>query len=126
MSDPASPFPITAASPWWFRRAGLLSWIGATLLLLAASGILFFLVHARDDVVILRYNAYLGIDLLGVWWQIFLVPAVAYFFVLANTALVFLLNRRGYPEAAWLMSVGNWFIAAATLVVAAALSFINV
>ncbi len=121
-----APLPTAAASPWWRRRFWLLTWMGATVLHLAAAGILYFLVHARDDVVILRYNAYLGIDLLGVWWQIFLVPAVAYFFVLANTALILVLNRRGYPDTAWLLSLGNWLIAASTVVVAAALAFINV
>lgn len=118
--------PLQPDAPWWLRRYGLMSLIGATVLHLVASGLLFFLVRAREDIVILRYNAYLGVDLLGAWWQIFLVPGVTYFFVLTNVLLLQLLDRRGYSEVALLFALGNWFISGATLIVAVALSFINI
>lgn len=112
--------------PRWLKHFGWASFLGSTALHLAAVGILIFWVHGRDDVVILRYNAYLGVDLLGVWWQLFLVPAVTYCFVLINLVLMMLLDRRGYRPVALLLAFGNWLIAAAALVAAAALAFINV
>lgn len=117
---------VAPPTPFWLRHFTALSFGGALLVHLLAAGMLFFLIQSRDEVVILRYNAYLGIDLLGVWWQVFLVPAVTFFFVLINTLLMWLLKERQYPEAVFLLGLGNWVLSGAMLIVAIALSFINV
>lgn len=122
----STPPLTTPLAPWWRRRFGIVSFTAATLLHLAAISILLLSVRSGSAVVILRYNSYLGVDLLGVWWQIFLVPAVTYFFVLVNLVLMELLTRRDFGEIALLLALGNWFISGATVVVAAALAFINI
>lgn len=111
---------------WLTRFAVRISLGGSTLLHLIAVGLLWWLVQSREDLVILRYNAYLGIDLLGVWWQLFLVPGVTFFFVLFNTGLSRLLTKRGYPTLGGLLLFGNLLLSGAAVVVALALSFINV
>lgn len=111
---------------WWQKYFVTLSFLIALLAHLVSIGLLFFLVRSREEVVILRYNAYLGIDLLGVWWQLFLVPAITFFFVLVNTLLMWVLKRRAYPEAAWILAFGTVVLSGAVVVVAFALSFINV
>ncbi len=122
MMPPRSPM---AETTWFLRFAWSLS-AGASLLLHgAAIGLLWWFVRPREDLVILRYNAYLGIDLLGVWWQIFLVPALTFFFVLVNLGIAQLVLRRGYPSVAALFLLGSLLLSLAVLVVAATLSFIN-
>ncbi|TXH02576.1 MAG: hypothetical protein E6R05_03930 [Candidatus Moraniibacteriota bacterium] len=115
------------ALPHWLARFAVrLSLIGSVLIHLVAIGLLWWLVQSREDLVILRYNAYLGIDLLGVWWQLFLVPGVTFFFVLFNTGLSRLLTKRGYSTLGGLLLFGNLLLSGAAVVVALALSFINV
>jgi hypothetical protein len=127
--NPLSHFFQTrdVALPHWLTRFAVrLSLIGSILLHLIAIGLLWWLVQSREDLVILRYNAYLGIDLLGVWWQLFLVPGVTFFFVLFNTGLSRLLTKRGYSTLGGLLLFGNLLLSGAAVVVALALSFINV
>ncbi len=119
-------FPIEGTSPFWLRHFRLISFLSVTLIHIVECGILYWSIRSREEVVILRYNAYLGIDLLGVWWQLFVIPAVSYFFVLTNLLLIELLRRRGYEKLAFLLVCGNWFLAGATVVATLALSFINV
>lgn len=119
-------FPIEGTSPFWLRHFRLISFLSVTLIHIVVCGILYWSIRSREEVVILRYNAYLGIDLLGVWWQLFVIPAVSYFFVLTNLLLIELLRRRGYEKLAFLLVCGNWFLAGATVVATLALSFINV
>lgn len=111
---------------WMAERRWLISFGGAFLLHGVAAGILWWLVQSRDELVILRYNAYLGIDLLGVWWQLFLVPAVSFFFVLVNLGLARLLWHRGYRTATNLFLVGIILLSGTIVVAALALAFINV
>lgn len=119
-------FSSNAEKPWLLRYAWSISWFLTVILHVAASGILFWSIRAREDLVILRYNAYLGIDLLGVWWQVFLVPGITFLFVLINFLMAKLLFSRGYPGVAALFLLGSILLSGSIVVVAATLSFINI
>src|SRR5665647_2127684 len=74
---------------------------------------LLFLLHAiivgalaiffrpSDNHVILRYNVYFGIDLLGAWWQVYLLPVLSLAFLLANLSFAHRFLKRGE----WLLSI---------------------
>lgn len=112
---------------YWIQRfTWPIVWLAIILIHLAAVGIIFWSVESREDLVILRYNAYLGIDLLGVWWQLFLMPAITFIFSLFNFLLAKLLFGRGYPGVASLFLIGSILLSLAMGVVAATLSFINI
>lgn len=108
------------------RFAWPIVWVTTVLLHGGASGLLFWSIHSREELVILRYNAYLGIDLLGMWWQVFLMPALTFFFVLVNLGMAKILFSRGQPGAAALFLLGSVLLSAALMVAAIALSFINI
>lgn len=113
-------------SSFWLHHFRLVSFLAVTLIHIVICGFLYWSIHAREEVVILRYNAYLGINLLGVWWQLFVIPALSYFFVLVNFLLSELLRRGGHSKLAFLLICGNWLITSASVIAAMALSFINV
>lgn len=48
---------------------------------------LAFFVRPQQSIVIVHYNVYFGVDLIGDWAQIFVVPSVALAFVIVNTFL---------------------------------------
>lgn len=117
---------LQTEKPWLLRYAWPISWLLAVVLHGVASGVLFWSIRSREDLVILRYNAYLGIDLLGIWWQVFLMPGITFFFVLINFMMAKLLFTRGYPWVAALFLIGSILLSGSVVVVAATLSFINI
>lgn len=119
-------FDLEGEKPWLLRQAWSITWALTFIFHGAAVGLLYWFVQSRDDLVILRYNAYLGIDLLGVWWQLFLMPALTFLFVLINLLLAKLLFSRGYPGVATLFMLGSILLSGSVVVVAATLAFINI
>ncbi len=112
--------------PLIIRHAWPIVWLLVLTLHVIAFGILFWSVRSTEDLIILRYNAYLGIDLLGVWWQVYLMPALTFLFVLINLGMAKLLIVRGYPNVAALFLIGSILLAGSVVVVAGTLSFINI
>lgn len=110
----------------WTRHFYLISFVAITAVHALACGALYWSIHSQEEVVILRYNAYLGVDLLGVWWQLFLIPAVSYFFILINFLLIQILNSRQYNKLSLLLILGSWLVTGSSVVAILALSFINV
>ncbi len=119
-------FSLGQATSLWAHNFRLISFLAMTMVHILACGALYWSIHSQEEVVILRYNAYLGIDLLGVWWQLFLIPAVSYFFILINFLLIQILDSRGYNKLALLLILGSWFVTGSSVVAIIALSFINV
>ncbi|TXG75847.1 hypothetical protein E6Q11_06325 [Candidatus Dojkabacteria bacterium] len=122
----AQSFHSSAFGGWLKRFAWPIVWLTVILLHVGAVAVIFWSVESREDLVILRYNAYLGINLLGVWWQLFLMPAITFVFTLLNFLLAKLLFGRGYPGVAALFLIGSVLLSLAMVVVAATLSFINI
>ncbi len=122
----AQLFTSSTIGNWLQRSTWLIVWSIVIVVHVGAVGFIYWSVQSREDLVILRYNAYLGIDLLGVWWQLFLMPAITFVFILFNFALAKLLLGRGYPGVAAIFLIGSVLLSLAMGVVAATLSFINI
>lgn len=122
----SQPLFLNTEKSWIFRYAWPISWFLVITLHGLAGGLLYWFIRPSEDLVILRYNAYLGIDLLGVWWQVFLVPGITFLFVLINFIMAKLLFSRGYPGVAALFLIGSILLSGSAVVVAATLSFINI
>ncbi|MFC1644913.1 hypothetical protein ACFL08_02715 [Patescibacteria group bacterium] len=54
---------------------------------LAVSAALYFFIGTSGQSIILHYNAYFGVDLVGSWWQIYLMPVAGFFFIIVNLIL---------------------------------------
>lgn len=56
---------------------------------------LFYFIRELNNFVILHYNVYLGVDLMGESNQVFLVPAVGLFFIIINLILaIYFFSRK--------------------------------
>ncbi|MFA5358905.1 MAG: hypothetical protein WC310_03745 [Patescibacteria group bacterium] len=51
-------------------------------------------VDSGTDQIILHYNIYFGIDLLGSWYNLYIMPAVGSFLLLTNFCLLFFVYKR--------------------------------
>lgn len=75
-----------------FFRSGMIQWamIGAFILNAADWGVLAFFIRPVDFPIILHYNVYFGVDLIGDWWQVYFLPLVGLVTLTVNAALGFL------------------------------------
>ncbi|NTW14038.1 MAG: hypothetical protein HGA31_03355 [Candidatus Moranbacteria bacterium] len=111
----------------FFRNPLVISVMTVTGLLLLSSFLMvfFYLFRTDNEVIVLHYNVYSGIDIIGNPGQAFLIPGVPLLFFLINLVLA----RRFYASrervAAHILLFSALFASLAGAVVSVALSFIN-
>ncbi|TXH07308.1 MAG: hypothetical protein E6Q06_02880 [Candidatus Moraniibacteriota bacterium] len=88
-------------------------------------GVIAFLIHPSASTFILRYNAFFGVDLLGTWWQMYLVPAVCLVFFLGNIGIAEVMIRRQSYLPALVLILGASLVVLSEAIAMAALTFIN-
>ncbi|QQS20686.1 MAG: hypothetical protein IPL87_03915 [Candidatus Moraniibacteriota bacterium] len=96
--------------------------IGLNLLLW---GLVAFFLGTGHETVVLRYNAYFGIDLTGRAQQAFLLPASALFFLMLHGVLAFSFFRKGETIAALLLLLSAFLLQGAALIAVSALILVN-
>ena len=72
-----------------FFRSGYVHWalICSILLNFLDWGLLAYFIKAVDFPIILHYNVYFGVDLIGDWWQVYFLPLVGVMVIGVNLAL---------------------------------------
>ena len=66
-----------------------------TLPLLVSVLLLAYFIRSTDGTVVLHYNVYFGVDLIGTWWQAYFLPMFGLIFFIGNI----LLSRRLYATS---------------------------
>lgn len=101
--------------------------IGAALLFnIVAWALPIAFVSREREIVILHYNVYFGVDLVGAYWQLLLAPALGLLFFGANLALAaYLYNRAKERAGAYALLLGAGFVQFAVAVASGALSLVN-
>ncbi len=79
-----------------------------TVLAVALLGFFALFLRPSDALTVLHYNVYFGVDLLGAWWQLFILPGVAFLFVLMNLVLSYRFYTIQHERiAAYLLLLGS-------------------
>ncbi|MEK9173985.1 MAG: hypothetical protein AAB845_01840 [Patescibacteria group bacterium] len=99
--------------------------LGAFLLLLAGWGMLIYFIHPRETPLILHYNVYFGVDLLGAWWQAYVLQGVATVLFVLHTALGYSFYQKKDRFAAYILLLATNFILFGVAVASASIAFIN-
>lgn len=84
-----------------------------------------YFIRPSTDTLILRYNAFFGVDILGAWWQVYLVPGMCLGFFGGNLALAEVLARRQAFLAALVLEYGAFLVVLSEVTAIAALISIN-
>ena len=93
---------------------------------LAVVGILFIFIHPSEVLTVLHYNVYFGVDLLGAWWQVYILPGVAWVFVALNTVLAYYLYTKNQERiAAYLFLLGSLMLMSGVVLGCIAIAYIN-
>lgn len=110
-----------------FFRSSLVQWIliGTIFLLVVGWSLLAIFIRPIDLPIVLHYNVYLGVDIVGEWWQVYFLPIIADVFFLVNTFLAYVFYQKKERLAAYIFLLASFFVGAGTLISLASLIMIN-
>lgn len=99
--------------------------LGNVFFLIASSAFLGFVIRPRETPIVLHYNVYFGVDLLGAWWQAYLLPAAVLFLLAFHLFLARYFYRRRERVASYLLLLSMLFLSAAIAISSAAIAYVN-
>ncbi|HOW60440.1 MAG TPA: hypothetical protein P5548_02140 [Candidatus Moranbacteria bacterium] len=79
-----------------FFTSGIVHWvfIGSLVVNLANWGLIIFFIRPVDFLLILHYNVYFGVDIIGPWWQLYFLPLIGIIILSINTILSYLFYQK--------------------------------
>lgn len=96
-----------------------------SVILVSVAAVYFFIVRSGNGVIVLHYNSYFGVDIVGTPRQSYFLPAAATVFFLANAVLAARFYARRERIAAHMLLFAALFVSVSSGIAIAALSFIN-
>lgn len=95
-----------------FFKNGLVHWvlIASIFANLVNWGVLAYFIRPVDFPIILHYNVYFGVDILGSWWEVYFLSGVGTFFWLINAILSYFFYQRKERIAAYLFLLGAFIV----------------
>jgi hypothetical protein len=110
-----------------FFQSSLVHWvlIGTIFIGVADWAALLFFVRPIDLPMVLHYNVYLGVDVIGDWWQMYFLPIIADIFFVVNTILAYIFYQKKERLAAYIFLLASFFVQAGIGIAIAGLVMIN-
>jgi uncharacterized membrane protein len=110
-----------------FWRSALVQWVLIVTLFLdlASWGIIVYYIRPIDLPIVLHYNVYLGVDVIGDWWQVYFLPIISSIFLIINTILAYIFYQRKERLAGYIFLLASFFVQAGTLIAISELAMIN-
>lgn len=99
--------------------------IGALLALISSLGFLLYFIRPGGSSIILHYNVYFGVDLVGVWWQAYALPFLGVIFLLGHLFLAHRFYMKTERIAAYLMLLSAGMLSFGLLIASVSIAFIN-
>ena len=98
---------------------------GALLALVGSLGCLLYFIRPGGSSIILHYNVYFGVDLIGVWWQAYALPTLGVIFFLGHLFLARRFYLKSERIAAYLMLLSAGMLSFGLLIASVSIAFIN-
>jgi len=110
----------------YFRKP-LMLWLLALVLAsnIADWVLLLIFIKPVDLPLILHYNVYFGVDMVGNWKQVYVLPAIGFFLFLVNLLLSLYFYKNKERIAAYLLLLASLLIQLSLLIAAASVIIIN-
>lgn len=110
----------------FFKNTIIRMLIGMSIFLILVSfGILGYFIRPTDGLLVLHYNVYFGVDIQGVWWQVFILPIASTLFLSAHLFLARHFYGASERIAAYLMLFGSCLMSIGVLIASIGIVFIN-
>lgn len=110
-----------------FFHSSLVQWmiIGSLFLNVANWGLVAFFNRPVDFPIILHYNVYFGVDVIGAWWQVYFLPAIGLIILLINAILGFLFYNQKERMVAHLLMLASFIVQIIMTIAVSTLLMIN-
>ncbi len=97
----------------------------ASIIILSFVAVFLFVIRGAERTIVLHFNVYFGVDIVGSPWQALLIPGMALLFLLLNIGIAYRFYAVRERVAAHILLFASLLCALSAGVVTAALSFIN-
>ena len=110
-----------------YFHSSLIQWvlIGSLFINSAIWILIAFFIRPVDFPIILHYNVYFGVDVIGDWWQVYLMPLVGLLILLVNAILGYLFYQQGERIVAHLLMLATFITQIGISISVAGLLLIN-
>lgn len=110
-----------------FFRSSLVQWviIGALLINAANWGLIAYFIRPVDFPIILHYNVYFGVDVIGAWWQLYFLPLIGLVILSVNAVLGYLFYQQKERIVAHLLVLATFIVQIGISIAVASLLIIN-
>jgi hypothetical protein len=110
-----------------FFHSPLIQWIfiGSAFVNIAGWASMAYFIRPVDFPIILHYNVYFGVDIIGSWWQAYFLPAMASFILAVNLVLSYLFFRRKERIASYSLLLGALFVQVGSAIAEISIILIN-
>ncbi len=99
--------------------------VSALLPLVFSVGLFLYFIRPSAALIVLHYNVYFGVDLLGVWWQAYALPVFGTLFLLGHLFLARHFYQRSERIAAYLLLLSAGMISGGLFVASIGVVLIN-
>ncbi|GBE16794.1 hypothetical protein BMS3Abin15_00618 [bacterium BMS3Abin15] len=110
-----------------FMKNSIVRWllVGTVFLNVANWVFLAIFIHPVDFNIILHYNVYFGVDLIGDWWQTYILPSMGIVFLLINFFLAHQFYRSGERIASYILLLASLMIQIGLIIASVGIVLIN-
>lgn len=88
-------------------------------------GFLAFFVRPVDFPIILHYNVYFGVDIIGDWWQAYLLPFIGLVVLIVNMFLSYIFFKQKERVISYLLLLASLIVQISALIAAGSIILIN-
>lgn len=110
---------------FWKNRGNQLVLAGAVFLNILNWIILWIWIEPVDLPIILHYNVYFGVDVLGNWSQVFFSPILGIFFLAVDGGMAGFLHSKGEKMGSYLLLLGGLILQFCLVIYSLSLIVIN-
>lgn len=120
-------FKLNHFSAKEFFRSALVQWviIGSLIINALNWGFIAFFIRPVDFPIILHYNVYFGVDVIGSWWQVYLLPLIGLLILGTNTFLGYLFYQQKERIVAHLLVLATFIVQICITIAVVSLLIIN-
>ena len=110
-----------------FFLSGLVQWslIASIILNVANWGFLFYFIRPVDFPIILHYNVYFGVDIIGKWLEAYYLPLIGDIMLIVNAILGYMFYLQKERVVAHLLLLATFFVQVSISIAVASIILIN-
>lgn len=110
----------------FFRNTIVRVLFGVNIFLCSVSfGLFGYFIRPTENILVLHYSIYFGVDIQGIWWQLYILPVAGMLFFLGHLFFARHFYQKYERIAAYLMLFSSGLLNIGIIIASASIAFIN-